>query len=211
MLKMKVDYGSLTDALVWGYVYEDCRIDIRCNNRRTSFAEVASNLPLARCYQRVDELGHNFYKLQCYYLTHLIYVFSDWGQHALPRQLYAEEFEFIIRNMKFAIYLDDPEIVGEFIQCLKIMQVTERTDPLIWPLIVMGYKYLVAKEEKGGKKGMWVSDRETLYNRYHSSYCAAIGILDYHFMSNDGLRLCPVRSRAVNLMINQGCDGPGDE
>ena len=207
LLKMKVDYGSLTDALVWGYVYEDCGIDIRCNNRRTCFAEVASNLPLARCYQRIDELGHNFYKLQCYYLTHLIYVFSDWGQHCLCRQLYAEEFEFIVRNMKFAIYLDDPEIVGEFIQCLKIMQVTKRSDPLIWPLIEMGYKYLVAKEEKGGKKGMWVSDRETLYNRYHSSYCAAIGILDYYFMSHDGLRLRPNRPRAVNLMVNRCSDG----
>ena len=149
----------------------------------------------------------NDYKLQCYYLTHLIYVFSDWGQHCLCRQLYAEEFEFIVRNMKFAIYLDDPEIVGEFIQCLKIMQVTKRSDPLIWPLIEMGYKYLVAKEEKGGKKGMWVSDRETLYNRYHSSYCAAIGILDYYFMSHDGLRLRPNRPRAVNLMVNRCSDG----
>ena len=81
-LKMKVDYGCLTDALVWAYVFEDCGVDIRCNNRSTSLSEVVNILPLARCYQRIDELGHNFYKLQCYFITHLIYVFSDWGQHA---------------------------------------------------------------------------------------------------------------------------------
>jgi len=87
-LKMKVDYGCLTDALVWAYVFEDVGIDIRCNNHSTSLAEVVSIMPLARCYQRIDELGHNFWKLQCYFLTHLIYVFSDWGQHALSRYYY---------------------------------------------------------------------------------------------------------------------------
>lgn len=30
-------------------------------------------------------------------------VFSDWGQHALSRQLFSEEFEFMLSNMDLAI------------------------------------------------------------------------------------------------------------
>jgi len=80
-------------------------------------------LPVFRCYQRLEDIGRDFYKHQCYFLTHLIYVFSDWGEHTLNRQLFAEEFDFIIRNMVIAIRLKDSEIVGEFLQCLKILQV----------------------------------------------------------------------------------------
>ena len=58
--QLEDDYGGLTDALVWAYVFEDCEIDIRCNNRSTSLAELINILSIARCYQRIDELGHNF-------------------------------------------------------------------------------------------------------------------------------------------------------
>jgi hypothetical protein len=123
LLKKKVDYGALTDAVVWGYVFSVVDIPIRCQNGIATLKKIVEVLPLARCYQRIDELGHEFYKLQCYFLTHVIYAFSNWGQHCVHRQLFADEFEFIVHNMSVAIRLEDPEIVGEFIQCLKIMQV----------------------------------------------------------------------------------------
>ena len=200
ILKMKVDYGALTDALVWAYVFEDVGIDISCNNCSTTLAEICSILPVARCYQRIDELGHNFYKLQCYFLTHLIYVFSDWGQHALRRQLFAEEFEFIVKNMKVAIKLGDHEITSEFIQCLKILQVTEKSDPEIWKLVLMGYDFLIEKEIIKGGKGRWVAEKDSLYDRYHSSYCCSIALLDYYFMEDDNLRLNPPLPRLVTYL-----------
>ena len=207
-LKMKVDYGGLTDALVWAYVFRDVGIDIQCNNRGTTLSEIVSVLPLARCYQRIDELGHNFYKLQCYFLTHLVYVFSDWGQHALRRQFFAEEYEFVIHNMKIAISLNDPEIVGEFIQCLKIMQVTKESDPDVWGLIEIGYKYLIAKEQEKGGKGTFVHDRESIYDRYHSSYCASIGLLDYSFMLDDQIRLHPALPRMLKFLQEDSAHKP---
>jgi len=202
-LKMKVDYGSLTDAVVWAYVFHDIGIPIECHDGSTSLSEVVKILPLARSYQRIDELGHNFYRLQCYFLTHLIYVFSDWGQHALRRQLFADEFEFIVRNMTLAIRIDDPEVVAEFIQCLKILQVTPSSDPDVWTLIELGYKYLIGKEAEKGKegKGLWVGANDSLYNRYHSSYCASIALYDYHFMENEAVRLRPPRPRLLDLML----------
>ena len=50
-------------------------------------------------YQRIDELGHDFYRLQCYFVTHLIYVLSDWGRHLLERSLFEEELSFIVSNL----------------------------------------------------------------------------------------------------------------
>ena len=30
--------------------------------------------------QTIDELGDDTFNWQCYFVTHLVYVFSDWGQ-----------------------------------------------------------------------------------------------------------------------------------
>jgi hypothetical protein len=134
-----VDYGNLTDAIVWAYVFRDIGIDTTLLSNISPLESIAQLLPLARCYQRIDELGVDFFKLQCYFLTHLIYAFSDWGQHALHRQLYAEEFRFILENFRLAVEeLKDPEIVGEFLQCLKILQFTPQADPMLVDLVLLG-------------------------------------------------------------------------
>jgi hypothetical protein len=52
-----------------------------------------------RCSQGVDELGHNFFKLQAYFMTHFIYVVSEWGKHQLPQELFWEEVCFIMNSM----------------------------------------------------------------------------------------------------------------
>ena len=64
---MKVDYGSLTDALVFTYIFEDIGIDLKCGTQRATLRDVVKLLPLARSYQRIDELGnfvHIYYKLE---------------------------------------------------------------------------------------------------------------------------------------------------
>jgi hypothetical protein len=152
-------------------------------------------LPLARSYQRIDELGEDYFKLQCYYLTHLIYVFSDWGQHTLHRQLFAEEFEFIVINMRLVIEdLKDPEIVSEFLNCLRIMQFIPEEDPCITELVLRGVRFLIDLEKEKGSKGIWVTSREQgnsgkwcrgeqkSYDRYHASYCAAVALMDYNYV-----------------------------
>jgi hypothetical protein len=95
----KRDYGSLTDAIVWTYLFEQIDLDLVCNKARACFVDALKNLPYIRRYQRIDELGHDFFKLQCYYVTHLIYVLSDWGRHALQRSLFQEELSFFISNL----------------------------------------------------------------------------------------------------------------
>ena len=50
--------------------------------------------------QSIDELGHNFFKLEAYFVTHFLYVVSEWGKHSLQTELFWEEINFIVRNMK---------------------------------------------------------------------------------------------------------------
>jgi hypothetical protein len=47
-LRSKIDYGSLTDALVWGYLFEEISIPLVCNNAEVSFVDVITHLPSVR-------------------------------------------------------------------------------------------------------------------------------------------------------------------
>ena len=224
-LKTSIDYGALTDALVWCYVFRDIGIDMHCHNGEPSLMAIIEILPIVRSYYGIDELGHDFFKLQCYFITHLLYVFSDWGQHPLCRELFAEEFEFIANNMnKVIVSLKDPELVGEFLHCLKILQLSPYEDAEMWnELIIPGYKFLIELEASvssrtvrqktklraenskslgeddvngmddpddaalahtyascSSTRGKWVRSGK-LYDNYHATYCATIGLLDYNY------------------------------
>jgi len=133
-LHARVDYGALTDALVWTYLFEEIGLPLLCNNSRVSFLDVVAILPVVRTYQRIDELGHDFFRLQCYFVTHYIYVLSDWGRHMVHRELFEEEFLFLLLNLGQVTSMEDPELIGEFIQCLRIFGVSS-VDSTIWPLI----------------------------------------------------------------------------
>jgi len=193
-LKSKIDYGSLTDAVVWSYLFYEIGLSFDCHSGNISFTEVVKLLPEARCYKSVDEMGHDFFKLQCYFLTHFIYVCSNWGQHALRRHLFAEEFEFVLANIKQVIRMDDPELVGEFVQCLRILQVTEERDPEIWPLVQQCMAYLIETERKRGSKGLFSSTTCPLYTRYHASYCGAVGLIDYAYLEPGAPQDIPLSS-----------------
>lgn len=52
----------------------------------------------------------------------------------LQRELFEEELSFIVSNLKQVICMEDPELTGEFLQCLRILGVSS-VDSSIWPLI----------------------------------------------------------------------------
>ena len=83
---------------VWTYLFDECGVEFTCNDGETiTMADVLWALPTVRSnYASVDVLGHDFFKLQCYFITHLVYVMSDWGQHPLRRELFLEELQFIV-------------------------------------------------------------------------------------------------------------------
>lgn len=129
-----------TGALCWPYITEevgfdaDLRIDKTLVNYRvkeSTLSKAVSKLATVRVYHPMSHFTHEGgsfdregYKQQCYFVTHVIYAFSDWGQHPLRRQLFAEEFEFLVTNAASILeVLKDAELVGEVLQCLRILQV----------------------------------------------------------------------------------------
>lgn len=179
-LRARIDYGSLTDALVWSYLFEEIGVPLVCNNADVSFVDVVTILPAVRAYQRIDELGHDFFRLQCYFVTHFIYVMSDWGRHTLRRELFEEELVFIASNLTQVIFMEDPELTGEFLQCLRILGVS-RLDSTIWPLIHHAMTYLLELERRHGGQGAWSKRSDMPYDRYHTAYCATVGLMSYGF------------------------------
>lgn len=180
-LRARIDYGALTDALVWTYLFEELRLPLLCNNASVSFLDVVAILPAVRIYQRIDELGHDFFRLQCYFVTHYIYVMSDWGRHMIHRELFEEEFVFILSNLGQVTSLEDPELVGEFIQCLRILGISS-TDSTVWPLIHDAMLFLLQLEQHCSGHAVWSKPTDTPYDRYHTAYCAAIGLMSYSFV-----------------------------
>jgi hypothetical protein len=95
-----MDYSALTDALCWAYLFKCIDFDIDMHSTDAdSLAKIVRLLPMVRGYIILGDVGRDFYKWQCYFITHLVYVFSDYGQHALRRQLFAEEFEFMATQL----------------------------------------------------------------------------------------------------------------
>ena len=207
-----VDWGALTDACVWLYVFEDISLQLPClgsGNRKLyptfqSFSK--HHLCQARHYFTLDEIGMNDFKLQCYFITHFLYVASDWGTwcsimwcsflkiicithtgtYGLPRELFMEEFRFIVNSLPCALStLQDCEVVGEFVHCLRILGVTrtrqvEEQDKEIFKLVDLAVDFLLDTEIQNGKCGEWVPRKRSTkaYDKYHAAYCGVVGLLD---------------------------------
>ena len=99
-LKEQLDYSSALDTLLWSYFFT--YIQVPTSHIYEGYCkEVMQLLPLIRSYQERVELGSEFFKWQCYFATHVVYFFSDYGQQALNRQLFSEEFRFIAMNLDY--------------------------------------------------------------------------------------------------------------
>ncbi len=69
-----------------------------------------------RPYQSLQVLGHDAYLLQGYFITHLLFILSNWGDIKLvDRSLFVEEYSFLTSNMQVVIDMNDPELVGEYL------------------------------------------------------------------------------------------------
>ena len=83
---------------------------------------------LARPYQCLSVLKRQAFEQQCYYVTHVILSYTDWGrQPSLLQSLYKLDFQpeadFLLTNMDVVIKeMKDVELVAEFASCLCILR-----------------------------------------------------------------------------------------
>lgn len=83
------------------------------------------------------------------------------------------------------ISMGDTELTGEFLQCLRILGISRDTDRVVWPMIVRAISYLLDVESHYGSVGMFSSSSDGAYNRYHTTYCAIVGLLSFKLSEGD--------------------------
>lgn len=177
-LSTQVDFEALCDSLVWTNVFRECSLTATAADGTCCEEDLLQLLRQVRPYKDIETLGKESYVQQAYMVTHLLFSLSGWGAAALSQPaLFVEEFVFLAAGMQTAVSLDDPELVGEFCQSLRILGTGDGH-----PAVVRGVRFLLNKER--GKNGNFVSDDDSLFKRYHAAYCGAIGLLDI----NDGPR-----------------------
>ena len=200
-----IDYQQVLDGLLLPYIYRftDERLayqppkESAARNRKKHkdfLPAVVRTFPVIRSYVNYPgepEMSIFAFKHQCYFSTHVIYAFSDYGQYALNRQLFAEEFEFFVRNLEPCMTFLDPgqksiqgdlEIVCEFVHCLKLLQYSPERDPELEPLMNKALKYILGKENQGGSVH-WLPKGANSYDRYHAAYVAAVALEEFEFLT----------------------------
>jgi hypothetical protein len=145
-----------------------------CSNVKigASYRDVIRWLPLMRPY-RDYENGENpdFYDT-VYFVTHVVYTLNAYGTYQLSYKWLPEEFHFLKKNLDVAIAMDDPEMVGEFLDSLKAFGLPNENS-----LIRRGMSYLLSRQNADGS---WSEhNSRDKYLRYHPTWTAVDGLRDY--------------------------------
>jgi hypothetical protein len=155
------------DALIRAYSGE--RYGVALGAR---YADVISWLPAMRPYRgREGDDNPDFYDT-AYAVTHVVYTLNNYNLYALSPRWLPAEFAFLKSNLAEAIAMEDPEMVGEFVDALRAFGLTENA-----PLIRTGMEYLLSRQNQDGSWGE--ADAEDVYGRYHPTWTAIDGLREY--------------------------------
>eukprot|EP01083_Nonionella_stella_P197431 725850_1 len=175
-----VDFDCMCAAMIWMSVFEDVGVRFRTADGESSLRDVMEFLPDLRPYRSVQRIGLCMFRFQCYFVTHLVFIAANtqcisggkqncWSDVRLDPFLFVEEFLFLATNLHDVLNLKDPELVGEFVQCLRVFGLPESS-----ALVRIGVDFLLSVEG-ARKKGAWVAT-SNFYTRYHAAYCGIIGL-----------------------------------
>jgi hypothetical protein len=107
-----------------------------------------------------------------YAITHLIYTLDRYNERRIAARLLPDEYVFLRRKLKQAIAEDDPEIVGESLDCLKSAGLERDPD------VLAGEQYLISAQRPDGS---WVEDPDDPYTVFHAAWTGIDGLRDYRF------------------------------
>ncbi|HEX6729867.1 MAG TPA: hypothetical protein VF074_07640 [Pyrinomonadaceae bacterium] len=166
-LSMMSRYGVWLDALIRSYMGE--RYAVRLG---ASFADVIKWLPTMRPYPKYDDGDNPDFYWAVYAVTHVVYTLNDYSLYNLSPSWLPREYAFLKQNLKQAIAMEDPELMGEFLDTLKSFGLQEDH-----PLILKGMTYLLSRQNSDGSWGDL--DVEDIYERYHPTWTAIDGLREY--------------------------------
>jgi hypothetical protein len=135
-----------------------------------TYRDVLQWMPRLRPYEGDDEdLQFDSF----YAITHVIYTLNHYHERRVAPSLLPEEFQYLRRKLDEAIDDEDPEMVGEALDCLKAAGFESD------PQVVKGMQYLVSSQLDNGA---WVEGEDgNVYSAYHSAWTSIDGLRDYHY------------------------------
>ncbi|HEX8707296.1 MAG TPA: hypothetical protein VF723_03455 [Pyrinomonadaceae bacterium] len=166
-LMMLSRQGVWIDALIRSYLGE--RYGVRLG---ASFADVLRCRPTLLPYGDAERGANPEFYWTFYAVTHVVYTLNHYGLYRLSPRWLPEEFAFLKRNLDAAILLEDPEMMGEFLDSLKAFGLGDEH-----PLIRRGTKYLLSRQNADGSWGD--AETEDIYQRYHPTFTAINGLREH--------------------------------
>ena len=160
-LEMANPYDILFDALITTYTGKLCGIWMG-----GEFDDVVRSIPKLRPYP-----AHNDYAVT-YTITHIIYTLNDYSRYRLRAEWLPQEFQFLKTHAQKAIDENDVETLGEFLDSLQSLGMTEKD-----PLLRRGIDHLLAHQNADGSWGD-VNDK-SIYTRYHTTWTGIGGVMAY--------------------------------
>lgn len=168
-LRFRSGYSVWLDALLISYTGKLCGVTFGA-----SYPEVVQLAPAMRPYPLRSDLTGDEFDDVVYCVTHLIYTQNDYNHRRLSPRNFPAEFDFLKASVKEAIAIPDLEMLGELVDTLKGLGLTNRN-----PLVRSGMEYLLAHQNEDGS---WGDPKETdVYIRYHHTWTAIDGLRDYRF------------------------------
>jgi hypothetical protein len=140
-----------------------------CLGRR--YGEVLQLLPQIPAYPAPSRGIGGFYDA-VYAITHVVYTLNDYGRLRLEPEWLPREYTFLARHLENALSLDDPDMVGEFLDTLRAFGVPEEHPAIRWAM-----EYLLERQNPDGSWGP--ADRGHDYFRFHSTWAALDGLRDF--------------------------------
>jgi hypothetical protein len=168
-LDMKSPYGVLMDALI-----ATCMGDRYGVRLGAGYADVAALVPRMRPYRGYEGGNNPEFTATAYAVTHIVYTLNDYGTWRLDPAWLPQELAFLRANLEAGLALRDPELLGEYLDCLKAFGV-----PSDNALVRAGVDFLMAAQNRDGSWGH-VQDSD-IYQRYHSTWTAVDGLRDFAF------------------------------
>lgn len=157
-------YDTWTGALITTYFGDAYGVRLGARYR-----DVVKWLPRFRPFDGHDE----DMEFDAFYaVTHVVYTLNRYHEHRIAPSLLPEELRFIRLKLDKAIADEDPEMVGEALDCLKAAGFEND------PLVSKGMEYLVSSQLADGA---WAEEEDDVYTAYHSAWTGIDGLRDYHF------------------------------
>jgi hypothetical protein len=136
------------------------------------YLEVLKWLPALYPYLDRQQTSDLEFVDSIYAISHLVYTLNDYGVYNLSPRWFPREYEFLKANLHEAIDMDNPDMMGEILDSLMSLGLTDRH-----PLIRQGIDFLLAKQNSDGSWGD--AEPDYLYGRYHPTWTAIDGLREF--------------------------------